>query len=860
MANLVLLRNPLSIKDREHFQLDPDQQIIDWLQEHYPEGFGCGIRVFINDKEIDVADTDVVPDEDDVVIVMLMPAGAELFAYFLSALISTLVSTAISLIISALFSQKPKTPATFDNPDPNDVYNVSSRQNAARLGSPVPVIYGTVVMVPDYVSQPYNFYDSPGEQRPPDQAPADWTVGGLTAFPPAWGIDTAWIRNMSAVSLAQLPDVQNGVVRFQAYLDGGALVWAKDVAIRNGVVEPIQGHKLNNPVVYGMQGTAVVNWMNYWLPGRYYIWVQDYDVPARIPKDSADQYLDLLLCISEGDVDVTEVFVGDIPVSNMDAGLVEYHVIKPGSFDTPIGTLHDIMSIGWHPFSENMITSLGVSGQRFEAPLDLGWFLITKTAQMGQFIEFDISFPAGLYNVDQSTGAFINHTSQFVLEVEEVDADLNPIAGSLLSRPITITRNTNNPLRYTYMIDTGKVGRWQARVRRMSIKSTNSRIQDTFTWDALRMEVDPTSIGRVYGDVTLLAMRIKATEGVSGNASSRVRVQATRKLPTLNGPALVATSNPVDHMIDIYTNQVYGAGRPEIELDEPTLASARKAYANSPGFNGVFVEFQSVFDAMEMVTAPVLARPLALGSQISMIHDGVKPVRSQLFTEQNIVKDSFSITYGFDPLGETDGIKVEYRDATTFDPRFVLHPLQSLNPKSITLFGCTDETQAEQFAKVNWSRRKYQRKVVQFDTELEGHIPRIGERVGIQHTLPRWGQSAQVVQENGLVLTLNQPMDWTTLNPVVLLRNSNGQSSDMIPVSVGASPDEIVLSIAPNFPISTSRQTERTHVAFGSSQKVVTDFILSSISPQGGVRVTLSGSNYDERVYADGAPFLMRNF
>ena len=72
MASLVLLKNPLTPNDRQAFHLEDGAPVIDWLQEHHPNGFGMPIKFYVNGEEKELDDLAYVPKEADVVVIALM--------------------------------------------------------------------------------------------------------------------------------------------------------------------------------------------------------------------------------------------------------------------------------------------------------------------------------------------------------------------------------------------------------------------------------------------------------------------------------------------------------------------------------------------------------------------------------------------------------------------------------------------------------------------------------------------------------------------------------------------------------------------------------------------------------------------
>jgi len=722
MPALILLRNPLSQLDKEVHELPDNARPIDWLQDNYPTGFGMPIRVFVNANEIELDDLDMELEPDDVVVVALTPAGLETI---LTSILISVVLSAVSMGIGLLF-QQPQTPPfeaqAVSTPSP--VYSVKNNQNSARLGEPVPVVYGTVMHTPDYCSQPYTFYSGyPGEM-----------------------------------------------------------------------------------------------------------------------------YVDILMVLSQGEVEVKDVVIGDTSVSSLEPGILQYAVFPPAAHQGRMGYVSHVFP----DFHEDVVTSPEVGTQQFDVIMDVGWFDLSRTGKRGSQMRFDFEFPGGLYEQDGQINKAA--TTYIWIYWEEVDADGNYVGlGGFHEERFHDESVT--PVRRTVWINTGRSGMWRVKVRRPA-NVPYSQHRSQWIWRGAKLIADITP-GAVYGDVTLMAVRMKGTKGIADNAQQKIRVLMTRKLPRVEDDVLVATTSPADAFADIHHNAVYGGRRPADELDYAKLRLL-KQYWNGYEFNAVYTGKTTIWEALVNSVQGVAAAPLPIGSFMSVQQDGLKPVRSMIFTEQNIAAGSLSLTYDFDPVGRTDCIEVEYRDPSTFSPAYVKYPTGGVDPDKVKLFGCTDKTHALEYARLLWQRRTYQRRFAEFDTELEGLIPHLGERIALAHTMPKWGASGIVAKVSNLNLTLDKPVDWTPGALVIMLRAEDGSVSDPISITKGATAYDVVLNRLPPFAMFFDERQENTHYAIGPATTIVRDFILTDIRPKGGTVVTLTGVNYDERSFTNTFPFLER--
>ena len=419
----------------------------------------------------------------------------------------------------------------------------------------------------------------------------------------------------------------------------------------------------------------------------------------------------------------------------------------------------------------------------------------------------------------------------------------------------------NDPLRATYRFDMGYSGLWAVRLQRKTGK--DQAWTNLFKWTQLKLYADYKP-GPIYGDVTLFAVQLKASQGI-GDGQQKIRVRCTRQLPHGGEGPNAATRNPADAFIDIYCNQVYGARRPLAEVDRVKLGQLRNLWAGY-SFDAVFTGSVTVWQALSYAIQGMAATPLPLGSYLSIAQDGIKPTRSMLFSEQNIVRDTFTMSYEFDKVGSNDGIEVEYRETTNFSPAYVQVPAWSVDPEKIVLFGCTDINHAREYAQLLWNRKQIQRKTIEFETELEGLIPYPGERVAVSHTLPRWGISGYVAETDpaGHIVTVDRDLPWSETAPpyVMAFRDQTGLITSLVAAGPGPLRHQAWLPVWPTrqdgqpLIVHTGERQENTHFVFGSAGTVVRDFVVNDIKPKGGVKVGILGLVYNPSVYQGAMQFL----
>ena len=342
---------------------------------------------------------------------------------------------------------------------------------------------------------------------------------------------------------------------------------------------------------------------------------------------------------------------------------------------------------------------------------------------------------------------------------------------------------------------------------------------------------------------------------MGNDASVRIRCRANRRLPPPGGGTEVATSSAGHAFADVYTNTTYGAARPLSEIDATTLNALNTKWGTYQ-FNYVFADRITVWEALQTITTPFGAEPLPIGPVMSIAQDGVKSVRSMLFTDANIIGNSLSVNYSWDEENVTDGVEIEYVDPKDFRPVYARYPTTSLRPDQYSLPGVTAAAHAAQYAQLTWQRRQYQRKSISFDTELEGLLLQLGDRIGVAHNVPKWGDSGLVIAASGNTLTVDHNLNWSGAAKQILLRNPDGSATVPINVIRGTADNKVVMQSPPTVTINVDNDFEYTSFTFGTSTTLVRDFIITATTPTSENTVTVEAVNYDTRIFTGAMSFM----
>lgn len=559
-----------------------------------------------------------------------------------------------------------------------------------------------------------------------------------------------------------------------------------------------------------------------------------------------DQFQYSLFCLGQGEYEISAVQIADTLISSYQEA--EYEIIPPGNQVTL--------------FPTNVVTSVEAGGQTVLASNDLdyvpdGWigpFPTNPATTQATQLEVDVVFPKGLY-VLNSKGNVQSLSVSLEIQARRID-DLGVAIGDWLDlpspTPFTVSAATTTPQRRTRGY-TVSAGRYEVRMRRTDIKELSDRAGHDVVWEGLRafIEVIPS-----FGNVTLLAVKIRATNNLNDQTQIEFNVLATRKLPIYSSGGLsepVATRSIIWALVDAFRSQYGGRIFDEGFFDWDALQALDDIYTGRGDyFDWIFRDPITVWDAAKAIAMAGRAVPLLVGSLISMRRDGPLEIPVTLFSPDNIVAGSFQWDIKLWDLDEFDSIAIEYTEpATGYLQETVVAVLPggtSENPEDVRLPGVQSRDQAYREGMYQLACLRYLREQITFDTGLEGHIPVFGDLIAVSHDVPKWGQAGYVVNAvrgagDNYTLWVSEPLNWEESGEyVILFRGRKGETIGPLVVEQTSDSKQVLVSItdSSDFDFLLTGKTEPMLFLFGVSGRESKLCKVVKIEPQGGevIRVT----------------------
>lgn len=608
--------------------------------------------------------------------------------------------------------------------------------------------------------------------------------------------------------------------------------------------------------------------------GRILTW-PDLGAQPHTEFSGNDQFVYQLLCLGAGQFDIEQIRIEDTPISSF--AEIESQIVEPGGqvtlFPTQVVTSTEVSgqellgrkSATWSASGSTLtFTETGhnrASGDRIRAVLtsgtgvggfytitgvpDADTYTVTATGWTGtggalvnsvvggtngfvanasgteaHHLGIDLVLPLGLYH-NPGSGALENKSLSAQVQIQPID-DLGVSLGPWADlATISITDRTNTPIRKSYRYAVTP-GRYQVRIWRIEEQSTDSSDGHQVLFSGLRAYLVGANS---YPNVTMIALRMKATNNLSLQASRRISVIATRKLPIWNGTtwsAPTATRSIAWAIADAARNTAYGPGLSDGEIDLAALLALDAVWAGrGDSFDGRFEQSGTWWDAVQSIARVGRAQCFMQGGILRTVRDAPATVPVALFSERNMQPDSFAIDYIMPTPDTADAIKVKYFDNVTWAERSLTCTVPgstSTKPTTVPLFGITEADQAYREGTFLAAVNKRRRRIARFETEMEGRLPMLGELIAIQHSMPAWGQQTETRSYVSATrkLTVSEPMVWKpSTTHYVALRRSNGSVWGPVTATRGATDYEMTLASAPDFTVQTGSEMVRSHVSFG---------------------------------------------
>ena len=553
------------------------------------------------------------------------------------------------------------------------------------------------------------------------------------------------------------------------------------------------------------------------------------------------QYLHQLFCIGLGEYNVTNLRISDTPIAGFEE--VSSEILYQG----PI-TL----------FPSNIEVSIEVANN-YMTTTNVGPFTANATLTKTNKISVDFVFSEGLFRTQSDGDVQSMSAGNIIVDYLEINDAGTPI-GSWTNG---ITQYQENTIREPYHITLSfavPLGRYQIRARRsQNDGSANPRWHDKLNWEGMRAFI--TNSVLTYTGATIMAVRMKATEQLSAVNARSINALVERKIPIWNGTSWSAntiTRNPAWAITDVLRNSVYGAGRPDSEIDNAAfLTFATWCTTNSFNFDGRFDVLTNIWKAIEEIAACGRGYIIPIFSVISIKAEQTQTLPAWTFNHANMINEQFQLTY--DRSDDYDSISSRFLDETDSykeDTLTVSVTGTQLNPRDMDYRrGIVNRAHLFKILKFLAGKDNYSNLFVEFDTELEGYLPDRGDLISVVTDsigdLSIAGEITSYVNSTKK-LTFSQPLsiDFLGLQYAVMLRQPDGTVSGPHSGTIDPTdPFSVILNTALTWDPNPTPDRYPVIGAWGELSYSFRNFIVLGIKPRSENLISISAVIYDARVY-----------
>lgn len=483
-----------------------------------------------------------------------------------------------------------------------------------------------------------------------------------------------------------------------------------------------------------------------------------------------EQYLFQLFCLGQGRFQIGEIKIENTPIGNFSE--VEYEVIEPGQ---PMLLFPDSVHIAGEVQGIELVATREAPGEFF------GPYVANAPNTQTNYIGLDFGFPLGLTTRD-STGDLKDTSVSFRAEARAIDDNGNPIGNWFVLVQDTKRMATMTPQYFSYRIPV-PLGRYEVQARRTNaLTDEDNDTQERIDWLGLRSYMPSQNY---YGDVTLIAVVIKATNNLNNNIARRLNVLCTAIKPVWTGTEWVEqpTRSIAWAFADIFRNATYGRGLADKYLNLPELLRLDAVWAARGDFvDAVFDTETTIWEAATRIVECGRAKPIYYAGVVEVIRDEPKTIRTALFTPDNMLPGTFSVDYNFAKHDTPDYVIVKYLDPLTYEVTAEVECVPTGSPKKrparIELPFIKNHEHAWREGIYRAYSNRDQRKFASFTTEYDGHNVLFGDLVGVSSDIVEWGLPGMVESFDPAtgILIVNEelrPVD----NPRVALSKRNGKQA-----------------------------------------------------------------------------------
>jgi hypothetical protein len=350
-----------------------------------------------------------------------------------------------------------------------------------------------------------------------------------------------------------------------------------------------------------------------------------------------------------------------------------------------------------------------------------------------------------------------------------------------------------------------------------------------------------------------MAVTIEGSDEISAQSNNRINLIAHRKLPVISGGSLTApTQTRAISSAAAYVAKSLGYDDDQIDLDRleqlEDIWTPRGDY-----FDYVFSD-GTAKAAIDKILRAGFAEMTLQEGVITPVRDQARTTFEQGYSPENMTAP-LQRQFQAKQVDEPDGVEVEYMDGSTWTTETVncfLPGDQGIKLDKVKVDGVTDRTRAWRIGMRRRRAQRYRRWTYSFNTELDALNSQYLSYVPLLDDIPGYGKVCILRGIQSDRITVSEPVEFESgKTHVIAYRAEDGSAVGPFTATEGPDQYTILVSIPEPWPAVMPSDREPTHVYFGTTDRWNFPALITEISPDGALSVSVTAVNYDERVYSD---------
>lgn len=410
-------------------------------------------------------------------------------------------------------------------------------------------------------------------------------------------------------------------------------------------------------------------------------------------------------------------------------------------------------------------------------------------------------------------------------------------------------------------------GRCSVRARRLTPTPGVTTVVDDVKWQALYGAYPLQSTKYEYE--TVFRARTYATTGALSVKSRKINFDLQRMLPTYKNGAMTTELFPTSSFADALVSMALDDKIGRRTINEIDLENIYRTYNDIVDYFGtpLAAEFCTTIDDTnlsfeELVTNlcdAVFCTAYRQNNKLKIYFERPTDNSVLLFNFRNIIPDSYKHDLTFGVMDDYDGLIYEYTDPTD-DSRINIYlpDKGAKKPKEVKSVGVRNKWQAHFNAYRLWNKLRFQRKSITFDAAPESELLVLRDRIAVADYRNGIHQSGEVVQQEGLILTLSHDVDFIAGKSHVIYLQMGDGTVDLIPITAGSTKNKVVLGRLPNRALKLSPDdfVNTIYTVVNDDTKGSLPYLVAKKDPVDQFSNTITAVNYDVRYYLNDKDFI----